>query len=243
MPRALFIALLLAAAPAALAQDDPCATLGPEADLPALATALEAYAQLDPELFASSLAQAELGLGCLDPTLTPEWEAQLWLARGLDGWLRRDKAALVEAFDRLVAVDPDIRPGPSLVPAGSALEKALAAARAKRALAAAHPVASSSVVEVTPSPDESSPIDPGPVAGVRLAHASWALLGTGLAAGALAGGAAWVSGSAEERFWSADLRDDAQRAYATNRAAGFTAYGVAGVSVGLVVSAAVVGRW
>jgi len=253
MLRALLVSSSILAAPAALAEDDPCATVGPEAGLPALATALEAYAQLDPELFASSLAQAELGLECLDPTLTPEWEAQLWLARGLDGWLRRDKPALVEAFDQLVLVGPDIEPGPSLVPAGSALDKALIAAKAKRAAAATTTTSSSSeaagagaVLPVQVGEPESGPTAE-PVLATAAAptqrRSSWALLGTGLAAGALAGGAALVSQRSEDRFWAADLRDDAQQAYALNRATGFTAYGAAGLSAGLVLGAVVVGRW
>ncbi len=302
MLRALLVSSSILAAPAALAEDDPCATVGPEAGLPALATALEAYAQLDPELFASSLAQAELGLECLDPTLTPEWEAQLWLARGLDGWLRRDKPALVEAFDQLVLVGPDIEPGPSLVPAGSALDKALIAAKAKRAAAAATPpggggggggggagpagpgggppggrcessnremgvcgamamraaaawTTSSSSSEAAGAgavlPVQVGEPESGPTAEPVLATAaaptqrrsSWALLGTGLAAGALAGGAALVSQRSEDPFWAADLRYDAQLAYAVNRATGFTAYGAAGLSAGLVLGAVVVGRW
>jgi hypothetical protein len=229
MLRAFSILLPLGFLPLSMAAADPCDELGPEAGPPALSVALEAYAQLDPETFAASLDQAEAGIACLERDLSTEEQTQLWLARGLDGWLQRDKQALVLAFAPLVAVDPDIAPGPELIAPGSALDKALIAARAAAAQGVEDAESVSTLVDApAPAPRH---------------HTSWALLGTGVAMGAVAGTSAIISQRAEQRFWGAEVRSDAQAAYSLNRTAGFTAYGAAGISAGLLVGAVFTGRW
>lgn len=243
MHRALLVSALLLVATPVRAEEPTCQQLGPEAGLPALAAALEAYAQLDPELFSTTMVLAERGIACLERPLSSEEQAELWLARGLDGWLRRDKPALVAAFAELVIVDPDATPSAELVPPGSALDKALAAAR--RGAAASEPAA-----EPVPAPAPVAPSTPVPATALAEApqavpqrHPSWVLLGSGLAVGAVAGASAVVSQRAEDRFWAAEARSEADSAYGLNRAAGFAAYGAAGASAGLVLGAVVLGRW
>jgi hypothetical protein len=239
MHRALLVSALLLAATPVRADEPSCEQLGPESGLPALSAALEAYAQLDPELFSTTMILAEQGLACLERPLTTEEQTQLWLARGLDGWLRRDKPALVAAFAELVALDPEVDPGPEIIPPGSALDKALTAAHGSAVTPAPAPEPEPAVVPTVAVPSPlADAIEPAPQR-----RPSWALLGSGLAVGAVAGASILVSQRAEDRFWAADLRSDADAAYTTNRAAGFTAYGAAGISASLVVGAVVVGRW
>ncbi len=243
MPRALLVSLMLSFTAPVLAADPGCAQLGPDAASAALTQAFEAYAGLDPEGFASALADAERAVACVGGSLDDDDQSQLWLARGLDGWLRRDKAALMAAFAELVALDPRVAPGPEIVPPGSALENALMAEKRRQVKAAVIP---EPIVEPEPVPVVAAvgpSVEQAVEGPLTTRRTSWGLLGGGLAVGAVAGASAIVSQRAGDRFWAAEARSDAQSAYDLNRSAGFTAYGAAGVSAGLVLGAVVVGRW
>jgi len=207
----------------------------------ALDNALEAYAQLDGELFAASYEVAVQGMACLDRPLSTDEQAQLWLVRGLKAWLRRDEADVAASFGELLALQPDFAPDPELVPPGSRLNDILEQARLDR------------VAEPLPAPPALSEpdafvelaMDPAPAvdSASPLSRPSRALLGAGLASAAVGVASAVVAQRAQDGFWSSGARDEAERAYQLNRLAGFTAYGAAGVSAGLVLGAVVVGRW
>lgn len=233
-----FITSLLFSAPSMAENAEPCHVRSAEEGLHALSTSLEAYAQLDAELFARSLSSAEDALACPDRALMAEERARLWLARGLGAWLARDEGAVVDAFARALGAHPALKPGPDLVPEGSLLLEILEQARADTPNPAREPPA-----PVPPAAPTLAVADTVPLGGEPWPRASWALLGTGLASAAASGAALAVSQRAEDRFWTTGARAEAERAYRLQRGAVFTAYGAAGVSLGLVTSAVVVGRW
>jgi hypothetical protein len=233
--------LLLSAAafaePASDARLD-CSTRPPEATPEALGRALEAYSQLEPEAFFEALGFAEQAFACAEGPISQQEQADLWLARGLSAWLGRDRDSLHAAFVELVRVDPHAAPPASLVAPGSAVDEVLAQVRVESLVEA-------EVVDATavaPAQAESSAISEAPLPTVRR-RSSRPLLVGGLAVGAVAGTSLLVSQRAADAFWAADEHASAQRAYTTSRVAGFTGYGAAGVSAGLVLGAVLVGRW
>ena len=87
---------------------------------------------------------------------------------------------------------------------------------------------SASIVEVEPAPRTSRP--------------SRSMLVTGAAVGVASGVALFAATNARDAFYTASP-ENAQAAYDTNRALGFTGYGLGAAALGLGVTAVVVGRW
>ena len=238
--RRISLAALLLASPLANASE-PCTPRSAEEGVHALATSLQAYSQLDAELFARSLAAAEEVVACPDRELTEKERATLWLARGFEAWIARDEETMASAFREAVAAHPGITPGPDLLPPGSLQAEVLEQARSEHAAA----LMAAKVLE--PVPEElqatASTADASPIQSTGQGRASWGLLGVGLASAAVAGARAVASQRAEDSFWRTTDLAEADSAYALNRGMGIAAWSAAGVSAGFVVGAVVAGRW
>jgi hypothetical protein len=104
--RVLLVALLLPLAEAA-----PCEAPVPGDQLVALADdAQAAFSEMDGGGFDAAVQGVEAGVPCLDAPLSPAQAGRVHMTLGLDGYLARDTARSVRAFQAAQAADPALDP-------------------------------------------------------------------------------------------------------------------------------------